>query len=380
MSPTTVEQLEIDPLPRPAGAERLHPLIGAVEENINRSILLLASGDPGSAPDFAKWIDDKGLPGEDDLDDPQQESVMIEQYKGQQEDVRTLRRTLDQKNQSINDSQVAAFSTSNNTYQNITSIVRALREDLADTPAPTKDRDTDVYHLPPGVEFELLRSLLNAVDRVHEEVDNAANTIDTHARHIDGSAPTVPAGYRTNGGGVVPVSATAFQASPSKASYAITNPNDPVGSTLEVARSQLGLTEGSGDRVNAPYNIDNLWCASFTSWVWDQAGYDVNWTNKNFVPAIWNDAIGMGLNRDITQAQPGDLIVFDWNRDGTPQHIGIVESVSGGTIHTIEGNTTNPNGGPDGVLRKERPISAGNIVGVIKPPPTGAPAGSEVRV
>ncbi|MEV0105255.1 CHAP domain-containing protein [Nocardia sp. NPDC050799] len=379
MSPTTVEQLEIDPLPRPAGAERLHPLIGAVEENINRSILLLASGDPGSAPDFAKWLDDKGLPGEDDLDDPKQESVMIDKYKGRQEDARTLRRTLDQQNASINDSQVAAFSTSNDTYQNIMSIVGELRADLADTPDPTKGED-GVYRLPRGEEFALLRSLLNSVDRVHEEVDNAANTIDTHARQIDGSAPTVPAGYRTNGGGVGSVTATAFQASPSKASYAITNPNDPVGSTLEVARSQLGLTEGSGNRVNAPYNIDSLWCASFTSWVWDQAGYDVNWTNKNFVPDIWNDAIGMGLKRDsVTQAQPGDLIVFDWDFDGTPQHIGIVESVSGGTIHTIEGNTTNPNG-PDGVLRKERSISAGNIFGIIKPPPTGAPAGSDMRV
>ncbi|MFQ6230280.1 CHAP domain-containing protein [Nocardia sp. NPDC002869] len=377
MSPTTVEQLEIDPpLPRPAGAERLHPLIGAVEENINRSILLLASGDPGSAPDFAKWLDSKGLPDKDELDDPKQESVMIKKYESRQEDAKALRTNLEQKNTRINDSQVAAFALSNGTYKNIMSIVGELRADLADTPAPTKDRHTGIYHLPPGVEFALLRSLLNAVDRVHKEVDNAATTIDTHARQIDGSAPTIPAGYRTNGG-VVPVSAT-VQASPSQASYTITNPNDPVGSTLEIARSQLGLTEGSGNHVNAPYNIDNLWCASFTSWVWDQAGYDVNWTNKNYVPDIWNDAIGMGLNRDsITQAQPGDLIVFDWDRDGVPQHIGIVESVSGGIIHTIEGNTTAPNqSDPDGVLRKARPISAGNIFGVIKPPPTG----SDVRV
>ncbi|MGV9925668.1 CHAP domain-containing protein [Nocardia rhamnosiphila] len=379
MSPTTVEQLEIDPLPRPAGAERLHPLIGAVEENINRSILLLASGNPGSAPDFAKWLDDKGLPGEGDLDDPKQESVMIDKYKGRQEDTRTLRRTLDQQNASINDSQVAAFSTSNDTYQNIMSIVGELRADLADTPAPTKGED-DVYRLPRGEEFALLRSLLSAVDRVHDEVDNAANTIDTHARQIDGSVPTVPAGYRTNVGGVVPVSATGYQPSPGNVSYTITNPNDPAGSTLEVARSQLGLTEGSGNRVNAPYNINNAWCASFTSWVWDQAGYNVDWTNKNYVPAIWNDAVGEGWNRQsINQAQPGDLIVFDWKSDGTPDHIGIVESVSGGVIHTIEGNTGNGSG-PDGVLRKERPISAGNIVGIIAPPPTGSPAGSAVRV
>jgi cell wall-associated NlpC family hydrolase len=379
MSPTTVEKLEIDPLPRPWGAERLHPLIGAVEEYINRSILLLASGDPGSAPDFSEWVDSKGLPGDEDLDNPTNKSDMIDKYTARERDVTRLTTELDRKNNDIKNSAVEAFDTSNATYKEITTIVDRLRAKLEDAPDPTKG-ENGTYRLPIGVEFDLLVALWNAADQVDAEVEGAASAMEAQARQIDGSVPTVPASYRTNVGGVVPVSATGFQPSPSRASYTLTNPNDPVGSTLEVAQSQLGVTEGSGNRVNAPYNINDLWCASFTSWVWDQAGYDVNWTNRNYTPDIWNDAVGMGLNRDsVTQAQPGDLIVFDWNRDGVPQHIGIVESVSGGTIHTIEGNTTNPNG-PDGVLRKERPISAGNIVGVIKPPPTEAPAGADVRV
>ena len=37
----------------------------------------------------------------------------------------------------------------------------------------------------------------------------------------------------------------------------------------------------------------------------------------------------------------GDIIFFDWGDNGTIDHVGIVaivESVSGGTVNTIEGN------------------------------------------
>lgn len=36
---------------------------------------------------------------------------------------------------------------------------------------------------------------------------------------------------------------------------------------------------------------------------------------------------------------PGDIIFFDWGDDGSIDHVGIVESVSGGQICTIEGNS-----------------------------------------
>lgn len=37
----------------------------------------------------------------------------------------------------------------------------------------------------------------------------------------------------------------------------------------------------------------------------------------------------------------GDFILFDWNGNGSPDHIGIVESCDGKTIYTIEGNSSN---------------------------------------
>ena len=37
----------------------------------------------------------------------------------------------------------------------------------------------------------------------------------------------------------------------------------------------------------------------------------------------------------------GDFIIFDWEGDGEPDHIGIVESCDGKTVYTIEGNSSN---------------------------------------
>lgn len=37
----------------------------------------------------------------------------------------------------------------------------------------------------------------------------------------------------------------------------------------------------------------------------------------------------------------GDFIIFDWEGDGVPDHIGIVESCDGKTVYTIEGNSGN---------------------------------------
>ena len=37
---------------------------------------------------------------------------------------------------------------------------------------------------------------------------------------------------------------------------------------------------------------------------------------------------------------PVDIIFFDCEQDGSVDHVGIVERVEGGIIHTVEGNST----------------------------------------
>ena len=53
----------------------------------------------------------------------------------------------------------------------------------------------------------------------------------------------------------------------------------------------------------------------------------------------------------------GDIIFFDWGNNGTIDHVGIIESVSGGTVNTIEGNSG------DKVARRSYSIGSSNIYG-----------------
>ena len=53
----------------------------------------------------------------------------------------------------------------------------------------------------------------------------------------------------------------------------------------------------------------------------------------------------------------GDIIFFDWEGDGGADHVGIVESVESGRVHTIEGNSGNA------VKRRSYSLGDGRIYG-----------------
>ena len=90
------------------------------------------------------------------------------------------------------------------------------------------------------------------------------------------------------------------------------------------------------------FNSHVHWCACFTSYIAAECGCiqsgvcpksaivddwisfykkQHRWAGKNYIP------------------HSGDFILFDWEGDGQPDHIGIVESCDGKTVHTIEGNS-----------------------------------------
>ena len=54
---------------------------------------------------------------------------------------------------------------------------------------------------------------------------------------------------------------------------------------------------------------------------------------------------------------PGSLIFFDWNGDGVSDHVGIVEKCEGGTVYTVEGNSS------DAVNQRSYAINNGTIMG-----------------
>ena len=131
------------------------------------------------------------------------------------------------------------------------------------------------------------------------------------------------------------------------------------------AVKQLGVKEspaGSNKvRFSDWYKMRGPWCAMFVTWAFVAAG------SKSFVraqryaycPYVVADAVGnkYGLSTTTSPVR-GDLVMFDWGKDGISDHIGIFEgwkSKSKGTFTAIEGNTStssNSNGGE--VMRRSR--------------------------
>lgn len=84
------------------------------------------------------------------------------------------------------------------------------------------------------------------------------------------------------------------------------------------------------------------WCACFVSWCADQCGYIESGAMPKFslcsAGVDWFERKGQFRDASYVPA-PGDIIFFDWGNDGSINHVGIVESVTGGKVNTIEGNS-----------------------------------------
>lgn len=93
---------------------------------------------------------------------------------------------------------------------------------------------------------------------------------------------------------------------------------------------------------NRKYRVqyNDQWCATFVTMIANRCKlkpenfpfecsvyYQVQWAKKN-----------KRFITDVTKVKPNDLIIYDWDRNGTLDHVGIVIAVSNGTIKVIEGN------------------------------------------
>lgn len=114
---------------------------------------------------------------------------------------------------------------------------------------------------------------------------------------------------------------------------------------LSNAIGEIGVREATGHNDGAAVakyrgGVDNgaAWCASFVSWCYkgnDVFGYQAS------VSGIMSKAQQKGLYsaRDVYTPKPGDVMI---QKSNGASHTGIVESVDpDGTIHTIEGNSSN---------------------------------------
>lgn len=144
---------------------------------------------------------------------------------------------------------------------------------------------------------------------------------------------------------------------------------------LAIAKKETGYTEGSSNnnKYGAAFKANNQpWCAYFVSWCADKAQIPKTVIPvSGYVPAVvsFYNKKGLFHKRGSYIPKPGDLTIFDFNRNGTGDHIGFVDKVLGNKVYTIEGNTSqqgeNANG--DGVWDKYRSLSYGGILGYCTP-------------
>ncbi|MGL5922178.1 CHAP domain-containing protein [Chroococcidiopsis sp.] len=136
-------------------------------------------------------------------------------------------------------------------------------------------------------------------------------------------------------------------------------------SVLKIATSYLGYKEsppGSNrTKFGEWYGMDGQpWCAQFVSYCFYIAGLPLPaTTSKGFAYCPYGVNWFKQLKRFYTTPAVGDVVFFDWGKDGVSDHVGIVEAVNlDGTVTTIEGNTSasnNSNGGE--VQRRKRSLS-----------------------
>ena len=132
------------------------------------------------------------------------------------------------------------------------------------------------------------------------------------------------------------------------------------GQLVTIAKSQLGNEGGQKFWSWWGFTERQEWCACFVSWCADQAGLIQSGAVPKF--SVCTDGKNWFQNQGRWQGagsmpSPGAIIFFDWEHDGTCDHVGIVERCDGTTVYTIEGNSG------DAVKERSYSISSDSIMG-----------------
>ncbi|MGB4024771.1 MAG: lysozyme family protein [Acutalibacteraceae bacterium] len=129
---------------------------------------------------------------------------------------------------------------------------------------------------------------------------------------------------------------------------------------VEVALTQVGNQGGQPYWSWYGFNSRVEWCACFVSWCADQCGYIESGLVPKFAGCVdganWFKSNGKWQNRTY-EPKAGDIIFFDWEGDGTTDHVGIVEKCENGTVYTVEGNSG------DACKQRQYAVGSSNIYG-----------------
>jgi len=117
-----------------------------------------------------------------------------------------------------------------------------------------------------------------------------------------------------------------------------TRPGNP--QLVELAKSQVGNV--GGQPYWSWYGFDSRveWCACFVSWCYGQSGRtEPRFAGCQSQGVPWFQSHGQWGARGYENIAPGDAIFFDWDLDGSADHVGIVVGTDGSRVYTVEGNS-----------------------------------------
>ena len=109
---------------------------------------------------------------------------------------------------------------------------------------------------------------------------------------------------------------------------------------VDLAKQQVGSVGGYPYWSWYGFNSRVEWCACFVSWCYNQAGVsEPKFAACQSQGVPWFQSRGQWGARGYENIAPGDAIFFDWDLDGSADHVGIVIGTDGSRVYTVEGNS-----------------------------------------
>ena len=129
---------------------------------------------------------------------------------------------------------------------------------------------------------------------------------------------------------------------------------------VDIAAKEIGTVESPKNSNKTKYGkwfgFDGVaWCGIFVSWCYAQAGSplgNIGFT-KGFAGCQTAVANFKKAGKITKKPVAGDIVFFDWNKDGIYDHTGIfVKWIDEDHFETVEGNTAIDNDSNGGTVRK----------------------------
>ena len=134
-----------------------------------------------------------------------------------------------------------------------------------------------------------------------------------------------------------------------------TNTGNQRSDMVQIAQTQLGYAEDPGTKYGAWWGeltgqgekcVNNPWCVYFAHWCLSQAGCTAGYSGLSGESSSLLNQYLSGKNGNAAykfgsgyMPRPGDLIFVGTGKSASvPDHVGVIVSVDGSTIYTVEGN------------------------------------------